>query len=104
MPPTIAPMLLAAIASTGSPASSSARSAPTCAIPRAPPPESASASRGRGAGESSGGAAARLRRHGGRGSEAVDREHDGTRVQHVAPLGASSLLGALVPRGPAAFG
>ena len=40
-------MLLAAIASTGSPASSSARSAPTWAMPRAPPPESASASRGR---------------------------------------------------------
>src|SRR5512143_1670950 len=47
MPPTTAPMLQAAIASTGRPASSRARSAPMCAIPRAPPPDSASASRGR---------------------------------------------------------
>ena len=41
-------MLLAARASTGIPASSSACSAPTWAMPRAPPPERARARRGRG--------------------------------------------------------
>ena len=47
-PPTTAPMLFAAIASTGMPASSRARSAPTWAMPRAPPPDRASTTRGRG--------------------------------------------------------
>ena len=41
-------MLFAAIASTGMPASSRARSAPTWAMPRAPPPDRASTTRGRG--------------------------------------------------------
>ncbi len=48
IPPTTAPMLLATTASTGIPASSRARRAPTWAMPRAPPPDKARATRGRG--------------------------------------------------------
>ena len=56
--PTTAPMLFAAIASTGMPASSRARSAPTCAIPRAPPPLRTTATRGGPAGPGGIGASA----------------------------------------------
>ena len=98
-------MLLAAIASTGSPASSSARSAPTCAIPRAPPPESASASRGRGADGSNCGTAAGCASTATATARLLDREHDGTRAQHVAPLrGLQSTRGSSRGRRSASLG
>ena len=46
-PPTTAPMLVPAIASTGTCISSSTFSTPTCAAPRAPPPLSTNPTRGR---------------------------------------------------------
>ncbi len=46
-PPTTAPMLVPAIASTGTRSCSSTLRTPTCAAPRAPPPESTSPMRGR---------------------------------------------------------
>ena len=56
-PPTTAPMLVPAIASTGTRICSSTLSTPMCAAPRAPPPDSTSPTRGRCA-AASGGAAA----------------------------------------------
>src|SRR5690606_26050695 len=46
-PPTTAPMLVPAMASTGTRSSSSTLSTPTCAAPRAPPPDRTSPMRGR---------------------------------------------------------
>ncbi len=46
-PPTIAPMLVPAIASIGTRMRSSSRNTPMCAAPRAPPPPSTSPTRGR---------------------------------------------------------
>ena len=56
-PPTTAPMLVPAIASTGTCICSSTFSTPMCAVPRAPPPDSTSPTRGRWpAGSAAGGA------------------------------------------------
>ena len=46
-PPMMAPIEVPTIMSTGTCAASSALSTPTCAKPRAPPPESTRATRGR---------------------------------------------------------